>query len=401
MVAVIYNATPHTAGSRYTTLKDATPNPRWMDQKVTYDNCYVIAQAIDIAFPQNSTTFTASDLLKDKALNHSVTTWYGKPSMSDVSASNEYDKFIGQMLSMMTFAGILKRTKSGRGYIYQVNDRQLLREMSSTEIQSLNLLTDYLEACLTVFGWWHNVETYLESEQSKEDMSTLKEKFVLLGVNTLDLGKRGGKNPEVEAARIFAKVINPIALRYGAHGVERGYVMRAVPSRNELTYNRPNFRDVASKKPRKLTRKVYDAQLEAEAQKYPDQANVSSMMRKVRNYHAGVSEVFTLSCQKATHIHHMFPQSRFPKLRDTLENLIALTPGQHLGEAHPNGNTHDLCPIFQKAALHYKLESVIRSEECGDGMYSMENFARVLEIGFGQFNIEPTEESCKLAIAQA
>ena len=38
-------------------------------------------------------------------------------------------------------------------------------------------------------------------------------------------------------------------------------------------------------------------------------------------------------------MHHIFPQSEFAEIADYIENLIALTSGQHLQKAHPNGNT--------------------------------------------------------------
>ena len=40
---------------------------------------------------------------------------------------------------------------------------------------------------------------------------------------------------------------------------------------------------------------------------------------------------------KAAHMHHIFPESIFPEICYYLENIIALTPTQHLNYAHPNG----------------------------------------------------------------
>lgn len=45
--------------------------------------------------------------------------------------------------------------------------------------------------------------------------------------------------------------------------------------------------------------------------------------------------------QQATHMHHIFPKNEFPVIADYVENLIALTSGQHLQKAHPAGKNSD------------------------------------------------------------
>ena len=79
--------------------------------------------------------------------------------------------------------------------------------------------------------------------------------------------------------------------------------------------------------------------------------------------------------------------------------MIALTPGQHFGEAHPNGNTSVVDEIYQRTCLNQKLTSVLRSESENDGMYSLERFAYVLEVGFGMDEVQPTPRACREAIA--
>lgn len=372
---------------------------RFADQKLAFDNLHFISKSIDLAFPKNEQCFTTTELRKSKSLNQVVTTLYGKPSLEDEKAANEYDKFLGQIMSAMTVAGILSREKLGRGHQYHVSDRETLRLVARSEVDALDFLTEYLEAYLKVNGWWHNLETYFDSNQTQADYRKLKADFVFFGIEKLKLGSKGSKNPATEAGRIFQKVLNPLALKYGAFGSQRGRVMNSVPSRFDLEYNRPNFRDLANKKPKHITRKEYLADMNEQADRLPPQKDMSSAMKIVRNYHNGVPEIPDATGQRATNVHHMFPKSGFPTIRDTPENLIALTPGQHFGEAHPNGNTSMVDEIYQKTCLNQKLTSVLRSESENDGMYSLERFAHVLEVGFGLDEVLPTPRACREAIA--
>ena len=76
----------------------------------------------------------------------------------------------------------------------------------------------------------------------------------------------------------------------------------------------------------------------------------------MRNYndkiYFGESEVFDENERvKATQVHHIFPQSEFPKIADYLENLIVLTPNQHFSMAHPDNKTRYIDRDFQYICL--------------------------------------------------
>lgn len=60
----------------------------------------------------------------------------------------------------------------------------------------------------------------------------------------------------------------------------------------------------------------------------------------------------------ATHMHHIFPKGDFPVIADYVENLIALTSGQHMQKAHPNGNTRTISKDYQYTCLICKTESI-------------------------------------------
>ena len=375
---------------------------RWFDQKVTFGNIAEVANAVLSTVTLGKLDdFTRKDIQNSASFNNAIQRDYGKPSLTDESAANEYDKFISQNLIVLAYSGILSSaTKNGKKRIYKIRDREMLERIAGNEKESREFLIEYIEWVLKQFGWWSHVKRYIESEHSQTDMDHLKDAFTNLAIDTMKLGSRGSARPEVEAGRIFNKVINLVAYANLVPGIERGRVMKTPPRTFELSYNRPNWRDIASKKPKRMTRKAYEEQLEQAAASSIVESVMTSAMRKVKNYQQGVSEVPDSTGVKATHIHHMFPKHAFPDLADMLENLIALTPGQHLGIAHPDGNTQKIDLVFQRTCLNQKLESIKKSIDEDEDIYSYENFATVLQIGWGIDRVEPTYSSLRQAIVE-
>ena len=90
-----------------------------------------------------------------------------------------------------------------------------------------------------------------------------------------------------------------------------------------------------------------------------------------------------------THIHHIFPKSDYPSICYYLENLIALTPTQHLNYAPPNGKTHEINEQYQNCLLLAKANR-IRENLNGNSkniIYSFANILKVLSVGFNDKNI--------------
>lgn len=375
------------------------PTARWFDQKCTFDNLYTMAEAIDISFSKPGAVFTTKDLAHSEALDQVFQRMYGKPSLKNSNAANEYDKLIGQPLVMLAHAGVLERETIKGTHSYQVRDFHTIRRISQSEKNALEFIMDYIEFKLKALNWWHHIEEYGNSAQEKADYTELKRKFLLLLIQTHKLGSRGGRNPNVEAGRIFTKALNPLAFRYGWRGSSRGHVMKTVPSKFDLVYNRPNFRDLATRKPKDKTRGEYQLSVSSTGNG-PNATVLSRVMREVRNRHNYVPEVHDPLGHKATQVHHIFPKSQFPDLADCKENLICLTPGQHLNEAHPDNITSAVCPIYQKVCLYAKLESIRASVDSCDGFYSYARFAEVLEQGYGISVKEKSFAGCKLALVQ-
>lgn len=381
----------------YTAIFDSggADGARWYDQKVTYENLATVASAVDVLINLRSrTSFTRFDLQDVGSLNQAVVREYGKPALDSEDAKNEYDKFLSQNLNVLAFAGVLT-SSAGRPRTYSIRNSEVLSNLAGDETECRKFLIEYLHWVLKQFGWWHHFEKYTKSEFTNDDLRSMKSKFTTLLINTMGLGTRGSKNPGVEAGRIFQKILNLLAFQYDVPGTAGGRVMVTAPSKFDLSYNRPNWRDQASKKPKNLTRKEYDQSREdAIGAQIPSNVRTAAM-KKVRTYHNYVSEVLDSSGVNASHVHHIFPQSQFEELADTRENLIALTPGQHLGEAHPHGNTQKIDLVFRRTCLFRKLESIKASVTAGDGMYSYERFAWVLHQGLGIEVPEPDYDSIK------
>ena len=84
-------------------------------------------------------------------------------------------------------------------------------------------------------------------------------------------------------------------------------------------------------------------------------------------------------------MHHIFMESTFPGISDLHENIVALTPTQHMNLAHPKGNTSEVDPEFQRLCLLSKLQS-IKNNVCFNvgpiGFYDFDRFMQVLDCGF-------------------
>lgn len=102
---------------------------------------------------------------------------------------------------------------------------------------------------------------------------------------------------------------------------------------------------------------------------------------KFRN---GVSEIAG-DLEHATHIHHIFPAGEYPEISYYLENLIALTPNQHLNYAHPDGKTTVIDREYQYTCLIVKTDIIREAlEQEANCFYSFSDFLRVLYIGLNE-----------------
>ena len=113
-------------------------------------------------------------------------------------------------------------------------------------------------------------------------------------------------------------------------------------------YNRNNFRDVYADKPKGVTRKEYATEHPVEVNRayYHYQSGKAKRFLRLFNDQNRGGQTEHLEAahmnDKAIHMHHIFPEAIYPEICYYLENIIALTPTQHLNYAHPNGHTQEI-----------------------------------------------------------
>lgn len=157
-----------------------------------------------------------------------------------------------------------------------------------------------------------------------------------------------------------------------------------------MLYNRLNFRDL--NKPKNMPRALFLAQQPELAEHIS--YNVEKAKRQVKLYQGSKSEVHPNLYGEANHAHHIFPQSNYLELSDTLENLIVLTAEEHYEFAHSNSSTSVVSPSYQMVCLLSKVESIKKSIfERSDGFYALDSFSYVIESGLNTrlFNYIPND----------
>ncbi|HHX66613.1 MAG TPA: hypothetical protein GX708_00970 [Gallicola sp.] len=156
-----------------------------------------------------------------------------------------------------------------------------------------------------------------------------------------------------------------------------------------LMYNRDNFRDIYTNKPKGLTRQEYAKQISYQPSKSYSKYMSQKAKRVIRifndNFRKGITEVAEPRHEKdkAIHIHHIFPENEFPGISAYYENLIALTPTQHLSYAHPNGDTsvidvsyQHICLLAKSSVIQETIEDSTRHQ-----IYEFKKFTHVLHVG--------------------
>ena len=155
-------------------------------------------------------------------------------------------------------------------------------------------------------------------------------------------------------------------------------------------YNQRNWRDILSEKPKDMTRDEYEITLSKTDEDYMTTYRINRAKKNLRKfndlYRNGETEMYDERHiqDPATQMHHIFPASDYPVIADYLENLIALTSGQHLQKAHPNGNTSAIDKDYQYTCLIAKTDSIRKNLIDNHGepvIYDFNDFMYVLDVG--------------------
>lgn len=349
-----------------------TKSARFIDQKVTPDVLSIIADCVLNYVDNNGTLeFTSTDIWRDDYSNDNVIDIFGKTEVHNPKAKNEYDKFFQQPLKALAYAKVLRETKKGRQIYFTIQNREMLEYIAMKERYALEFLNIYFEKVLMDSNIWYIFDNFFQ-KNTKENFDILKSKYENFIIENTPI------NGRTEVRRIFTKIINPLSFKRKKHGTKGGHFSKDIIGRDELMYNRRNWRDI--NKTKRETREEYDSRIVS--QKDKNEAYIKYTLNKAKNVikktHGINSEVQDeFANGEATQIHHIFMKSQYPEISSYLENLILLTATQHFTKAHPNNNTSLIDKDYQLISLLAKSESVRKY----DTVYSKEDFLYVIKIG--------------------
>lgn len=358
-------------------------NARWIDQKCTMDVLSVVADCIIEFLDEDiSREFTTKDIWTSKYTIENVQNIFNKPNPLE-EATNEYDKWFGQPLKLLGNSKVLIEEKRGNKNYYKVNNFEILKYIALRDRFAHKFLVLYIVKVLKDSNIYKPFENFFEY-QNKEYYQKLRTSFFeFIKLNT-------PINGDLECGRIFTKVLNPLAFEFKKCGTVGGRISNNVITLDMLMYNRPNWRDLYSKKPKEITREEYSKMYEKSKDDNMSTYKINKAKKQLREYNKkynnGTSEISSDidTGEKATHIHHIFTVSEYPLIASYVENLIALTPTQHLNHAHVNGNTNIINYEYQRLCLIAKIGKIKDNlqNDLVDKIYNFEDLCFVLNIGF-------------------
>lgn len=370
-------------------------NARWIDQKCAADVVTIIADCIlNFSESQPQSEFTSMDIWHHDYTVSNVENIFKKPNPDESKARNEYDKFFQQPMEMLSYAGVLCKRKIGNRNFYSIANKDILTFISIRERNALLFLFHYIRKVLIDSGLWPLFENFFKCE-TPDAYQKMKIGFSSFTIRHTPI------NGEVECNRIFIKVLNPIAYFYNKCGTEKGRLSQHKITYDMLMYNRDNFRDLYSNKPKEMTRKEYAAQVgitvDTNYTNYISQKAKKILRIFNDTFRDGKTELQDSKHMEdiATHMHHIFPEAEFPEICGCIENLIALTPTQHLNYAHPLGNTQIVDAAYQHILLLAKISSIEKniSSVTEEHIYEFSKLIYVLFIGFDDNIFSEIEEN--------
>jgi hypothetical protein len=356
-----------------------TNNGRFVDQKVTPDVLSFDADCIlNYVAGEKNKEFCVKDIWKSRYFNKNVEMIFGKPSPKNKTTNHEYDKFIVQPIKTLEYARILESYKKGRTNYYRIKNYELLEYISIKDKNAFIFLNIYLRKVLTDSGFMKYIDDFIEKAKNekvtKEHFKFLKDKYEKFIIGNTPI------NGKTEARRIFTKVINIFSAIDQVQGTLRGNLSQRSIYYQDLMYNRMNFRDLDKEK--SISRQEAKAtQKEQKSYKEYNEYLINKAIDFIKKKYKESEIKDGYANSPATHVHHIFPRSRYPQIASYLENLIKLTSEQHLTHAHVKGNTHLINEDYQLVCLLSKSKSIENSIMNGEPYYSRNDFVFVINTG--------------------
>lgn len=378
-------------------------NGRWIDQKCAADVVTVVADCIyNYALQDEDGVFTSTEIWHYDYTVENVEAIFKKPGVENEAARSEYDKFFQQPMEMLANANVLKKTKRGNRNFYQVNNIEVLEYIALRERNALFFLKTYIEKVLRDSGIYSVFEDFFAT-QTRDTYQRVKETFSTFIIDNTKI------NGVVECNRIFIKVLNPLAYFNNSCGTEKGRMSEQIITYDVLMYNRNNFRDAYADKPKGVTRKEYAAEhpvIVNEAYYHYQSQKAKKFLRLFNDQNRGGQTEHLETAHmgdKAIHMHHIFPEATYPEICSYYENIIALTPTQHLNYAHPNGHTQEIDEQYQQLLLLSKADRIHENltNTAVETIYDFSKFLFVLNVGFDDDEISEIADMDFCAVINA
>lgn len=345
-------------------------------------------------------TFTVSDIwFSEYSINTAVEV-FGKPAPDTPKAVQEYNKFFTLPIKALLYANVLSATRSGRNYIFQVKNMELLGYISQRDAYAAKFLAIYFKKVLTDSNLYDVFDTFF-ALQTFDALKDVRSKFADFMFQNGLKGQKGGS--PLESNRTCNKVINVLAYSERKLGTNRGRVSDEQISLQATRYNDSNFMDKAKGKPKGVTRSEYEGDSRTRARlEYDITRAKRNVDRFNQTFNNGLSEALptiitansltgvdvrfelVASRQTATDKHHIFPASEYPSISTYYENIICLTPEQHYNWAHPQHDTTVVNRAYQYYLLLSKTEQIMLNVKYMVGtpdFYSFRRFTKVLDVG--------------------
>lgn len=360
-----------------------TNNGRWCDQKVLPDIMQLVCRVIVEEFKDRS--FTNKNMLDTNCFVNNMLQAFNKPPVGESGAVREYNKVCLQPVNVLAAAGLVVADKKRIPHKFSVQTdgaAEIIQEMAGNEMRALHFLGLYISETCRQSG----IDGLFEDFFDKQDVNSFDD----LKSGYADFIKANTRiNGLTEIHRIFRVVLNIQALQRKAKGTIKGRISPNPITLFDVRYNRTNFRDDFLGKPKHIPRQEWKKPLDIStlSHAYTDGVTVSGERRainEVKEFHKGIPSIQDSHSSSdapsppIVHGHHVFPRGQYPGIRDFRENIILLTPTQHM-IAHKDG-FFQVNPDYQAFCLMRKLEEVWACEEDNDcDFYSIEKFKEMLE----------------------
>lgn len=350
----------------------------YFEQKTTPDLLWAVAQVIlDVTKNDRNLIFKDQDIRSSSLFNSLMSEYFSKPEQRE-DTENEYNKVSSYQLGLLTFAGILEEIDS-RPKKFKIKELEILKILAVNDLSALKFLSKYVEKFIFDNNLNETFERY-KSSSNQENYNLAKDAFW----DWARTHTRVRGDDRRHTYRVFNKIFNIYAHTNRVSGEYKARIVRGVCPYSFLVYNRSNFRD--EEKPTDISRQNYAKQLQKQIDtegvihtlvaKAKQAITLRHPLSEVRGENLGYEE------NAGIHIHHILPESAYPQFSFFRENLISLTPGQHLSRAHPQGNTHRVNPEFQLVCLIAKISDIDTSIQRGDGFYRISNFIQMVDAKF-------------------